>query len=132
MRKRLIGTLVFSMFAIGLANAQKIKIKKGIVYIDGTECLKVSGDSNTVAFSTLEDEEIIFVKYVHGSGHNLLYNKVVFLKEEMELSSSTLTFTKKYLLKKLIKSGVLKDCMLDSDKVEKFVIRYDEKVERRY
>ena len=132
MKKKILGTLLFSLFAIGMAKAQKIKIKKGIVYVDGTACLKASGDSNSLAISNLDGEEIIYVKYFHSSNHNATYNTVTFLEQEQKLSSATITFTKKYLIKKLIQTETLKDCVLDDERVEKFIIRYDEGIRSSY
>lgn len=130
MKKKLLSFLAFCLFAIGIANAQKIKIKKGIVYVDGIECLKVSSDANSLAFSNLDGDDIIYVKYI--TSHGITYSKVIFIEQELELSSSTLTFTKKFLVKKLIENNTLKNCMLDADRIEKFVMRYDEKVEQRW
>lgn len=131
MKKKLLSILFFSLLAMGIAKAQKIKIKKGIVYIDGTECLKVSGDATSLTFSNLEGEEIIYVKYFHSNNHTSTYNTVRFLEQEQELSSATISFTKKYLVKKLIETGALKDCSLNDERVEKFILRYDEGIRRR-
>lgn len=122
-------TLTLSLLLISLLSySQEIKIKNDIVSIDGKECFKISGDPNNVSFSDLEGNEIIFLKYVHNSNYGKLYNKIVFLDKKISFTSKFI-FTKKLLIKKLLADQTLNECKLDNEKVEKFVMKYDENIE---
>lgn len=109
--------------------SQEIKIKDDIVSIDGKECLKISGDVNNVSISDLDGNEIIFLKYIHNSRYGSLYNKITFLDKKLSFTSKSYIFTKKLLIKKLLADKTLNECKLDPDKVEKFVLKFDENVE---
>ncbi|MEY2703656.1 MAG: hypothetical protein RLY43_2295 [Bacteroidota bacterium] len=127
MRKRF---LTLSLFLISLVGySQEIKIKDDIVSIDGKECLKIGGDANNVSILDLEGNEIIFLKFIHNSKYGKLYNKVTFLDKKLSFTSMSYIFTKKLLIKKLLDDKTLNECKLDSEKVEKFVMKYDENVE---
>lgn len=126
--KKIILTL--SLFLISLVSfSQEIKIKDDIVSIDGKECLKIGGDANNVSISDLEGNEIIFLKFIHNSKYGSLYNKITFLDKKLSFTSKSYIFTKKLLIKKLLADKTLSECKLDSEKVEKFVMKYDENVE---
>ncbi|WP_236554692.1 hypothetical protein, partial [Flavobacterium sp. 9AF] len=58
-----------------------------------------------------------------------LYNKIIFLDKKLSFTSKSYIFTKKLLIKKLLADKTLNECKLDSEKVEKFVMKYDENVE---
>jgi len=126
MKKTLI---LLTLLCFSNAFSQKIEIKKDLVYIDGKECLKISGDSNNVSFSDLDGNEIIFLKFVHDSKYATLYNKITFLGQEVQFTSQSYIFTKKLLINKLVADKTLDNCKLDSEKVKKFAIKYDENVE---
>ncbi len=112
-------------------NAQKIKIKSKIVYVDGKECLKISGDANNVTFSDLDGNEIFFLKFIRNTRYAPLYTKITFFDQDVSLTSSSYIFNKKNLTKKLLADGTLKDCLLVAEKVKRFVQKYDENVENR-
>lgn len=117
------------IFTTGFVHAQKIKIKKKIVYIDGEKCLEIGGDANNVSFFDLDGNEIIFLKYIRDSRYADLYTKVTFLDKKISFTSKSYIFTKKLLIKKLLSDRTLKDCQLNQDKVENFVLKFDENVE---
>ena len=127
MRKRFLTLSLFLISLIGYS--QEIKIKDDIVSIDGKECLKIGGDANNVSILDLEGNEIIFLKFIHNSKYGKLYNKVTFLDKKLSFTSMSYIFTKKLLIKKLLDDKTLNECKLDSEKVEKFVMKYDENVE---
>jgi hypothetical protein len=124
---KIILTLALAFFVISLAHAQKIKITDDIVYVDGTECLKLSGDASSISFHNLEGDEIIFLKYAKKYGK--LYNKVVFIDQEVSFTSQSYAFTRKNLIKKMIEDGTLTNCQLNPEKAKKFAMKYDENVE---
>jgi len=134
MKMKKIILLFILLMSIGLVQAQKIKFKKGIVYIDGKECLKYdSTDPNNVEISNLDDTQTIFLKFIRtGKGPNDgLYTKVTFVEQNKSLTSQSYIFTKKLLVKKLIKNGVLKNGEFNPAKIDKFIMRYDEKVDKK-
>lgn len=122
-------TLLFLMLSISMMQAQKIKIKKGEVFVDDVKCLTIDGDPNNVSFFNLEGEEIFFLKFIRDSRYASLYTKVTFLNQKSSFTSKSYIFTKKILIKKLIQSKVLVDCHLIDEKVENFVLKFDENVE---
>lgn len=127
--KKVVFTLsLFLVTFIGLS--QEVDIKKDVVYVDGKECLKIGGDANNVSISDLEGNEIIFMKYIHNSRYGKVYNKITFLNEKLTFTSQSYVFTKKLLVKKLLADKTLNECKLDSEKVEKFVMKFDENIER--
>ena len=118
-----------SVFSVSFVSAQKIKIKKNTVYVDGNECLTISGNSNNVSFSDMDGNELFFLKFIHNSRYASLYTKVTFFEEDLSFTSASYVFTKKLLIKKLVSDGTLKDCKLISKKVKRFIQKYDENVE---
>ena len=128
MKKNML-TLSFLFISL-LGFSQDIKIDDDIVLIDGQECLKISGDANNVSISDLEGNEIIFMKFIHNSRYGSVYNKITFLDQKLSFTSQSYVFTKKLLIKKLLEDNTLKECKLDPEKVERFVLEYDENVER--
>ena len=127
--KKNILTLSFLLISL-LGFSQDIKIDDDIVLIDGQECLKISGDANNVSISDLEGNEIIFMKFIHNSRFGSVYNKITFLDQKLSFTSQSYIFTKKLLIKKLLEDKTLNECKLDPEKVERFVLKYDENVER--
>ena len=133
MKKTLLLLLVLFTF-VGMANAQKIKFKKGKVLVDGVECLNYdSSDPNQVMISTLDNSQTIFLKSIRtGVGQNDgLYSKVVFAEQKKSLTSRSYIFTRGILVKKLISNKVLDNCTIDPSKMDNFILRYDEQIEER-
>ena len=111
--------------------ARKLFFKKGVVFVEGKECLKYdSTDPNNVSFSDLEGNEIFFLKFIHNSRYGSVYNKITFIDQKLTFTSQSYVFSKKLLIKKLLADKTLFECKLDAEKVEKFVMKYDENVER--
>ncbi len=120
------------LFSIGVLQAQKIKFKKGIVLINGKECLKYDdSDPNNVMISTLDDNQTVYLKFIRtGIGRNDgLFIKIIFVEQKKSLTSKSYIFTKKLLVKKLISNKVLDNCKFNESKIDKFIMRYDEDIE---
>jgi hypothetical protein len=130
MKYKLVSSFIFIVFSICFVNAQNIKIKKGIVYVDDKECLTIGGDPNNVSFYDLNDNEIIFLKFIRDSKYGSLYTKITFLESKQSFTSKSYIFSKKLLIKKLIQDKTLENCLLIPEKVERFVLKYDENVEQ--
>jgi len=131
MKKILLLTLLFICVS-GTVNAQKIKFKKGKVIIDSKECLNYESSSTNAEISTEDDKQTIILKYIRtGVGQNGgLYTKVVFIEQDKSFTSKSYIFNKKLLVKKLISDKVLIDCKIDESKINKFVMKYDEGIEK--
>src|SRR5690242_10627958 len=123
-----IAAVLLTCFAF----SQDFDIKKNSVWIDGKECLKINdSDPNNVSFYDLQGNELFFLKFIHNSIYGSLYTKITFLDQKLSFTSKSYIFTKKLLLKKLLGDNVITDCKLDPAKVERFVLKYDENVERK-
>lgn len=119
--------LLISFFSF----SQDVNFKKGIVTIDGKECLKYDSDANNVTYQNMNGDDIMILKYIRPDGtQSSLYAKVIFIDSNQELTTSYI-FTKKLLVEKLLKSNALVNCELDEDKLKVFVMKFDEKVEDR-
>lgn len=125
--KKIITLLFLTVSVLGFS--QDINFKKGIVSIDGKECLKYDSSATNVTYQNLNGDDIIILKYIRVNG--LLYNKVIFVESKQEFTSESYIFTKKLLIEKLLKTNTLVDCTLNEEKVRTFVLKFDEKVEER-
>jgi hypothetical protein len=129
MKLKHILTTLFLMLSLSIIYSQDIKIKKGDVFIDEVKCLTIDGSPINFSFYNLEGEEIFILKYIDDNKNGSYYCKVTFLNQKLSFTSKTYIFTKKDLIKKLLQSKVLVNCNLMEDKVENFVLKYDENIE---
>ncbi|WP_452232512.1 hypothetical protein [Lacinutrix sp. MEBiC02595] len=129
MKLKHILTVLILMLSISMMQAQKIKIKKGVIYVDGTECLSTEGYPVKTSFYDLDGEEIIFMKYLETK-RGESYAKVTFLDEKLSLTSKSIIFTRKMLLRRLLASKVIENCKLNPDKIARFILKFDEQVEK--
>lgn len=128
MRKFILTVQFFLVSCISFS--QEIKIDKDIVFIDGKECLKINdSDPNNISILDLNGNEIIMLKFIYRSRYATVYNKIIFLDQKLTFTSKSYIFTKKLLIKKLLADKTLNECKLDAEKVEKFVLKYNENVE---
>lgn len=122
--------LLLTVFIVELMQAQSIDVKKGIIYVDGKECLKVDkSDPNSVSIADLNDNDIIYLKYIHNTRYASLYNKIIFLHAHETFTSKTFIYTVKLLMKRLLDTKVIDNCTLNPDRIDNFVLKYDENVE---
>ena len=114
-----------------MLHAQKIKFKKGVVTVDGEECLKYSTSLSNITISSLDESQTIYIKYIRtGVGESDgLFTKIIFVEQEKSFTSKSVIFTKKYLVKRLIQDNVIKECEFDKSKIDRFMMLYDEKIE---
>ncbi|MDH6253970.1 hypothetical protein M2347_003697 [Chryseobacterium sp. H1D6B] len=127
MKKVLLG---FGIIISCLAFSQNIKFKGGNIFVDGKKCMKYDSDSFTDTFKNNDGESVIILRYITAP-NDVKYNKVIFINSKKDLSVSNFIFTKKSLFEKLLKTNVIKDCVVQDDKVENFILTYDDKVENR-
>jgi hypothetical protein len=127
--KKILFTVILSMFFY-TAFCQDIDFKKGIVLIDGKECIKMSREDNvSISFTDMEGNDLVFLRFIHDSKYAKLYNKITFPGQKLSLTSQSYIYTKKMLIKKLIKDKVIQDCKINLENLEKFILKYDENVE---
>jgi len=137
MKKQLLFTLIISIIGFGFINAQKIKIKKDKVLLDGKEILNIdwSGWSlETTIYELNTENEIVFAK-THPNG-TLNYSdddylQILFMTLDKELEISDRKYGKglvKWLFKNKIFDSIGK---LNPKKVETLIKKYDEKITER-
>ena len=124
-----IFTVLFLTLSISLIQAQKIKIKKGVIYVDEEKCLTTDGDPINISFYDSDGEEIIFMKYLDDKRDGESYMKVTFLDQKLSFTSKSIIFTRKMLIRRLLNTKTIESCKLNKDKVERFILKYDEDIE---
>lgn len=122
--------LSFGLVISSLAFGQNVKFKKGNILVDDKKCMKYDSDVLADTFKNKEGEDVIILRYITTS-NDVKYNKVIFVNSKKKLSASNYIFTKKALFERLLKDNVIKDCEVQDDKVDNFILKYDEKVEER-
>ena len=126
---RTLLVLLLSLF-FASSFSQDIDFKKGIVLVDGKECIKMSKeDAVSVSFTDMEGNDLIFLRFIHNSKFAKLYTKVTFIDQKLSFTSQSYIYTKKLLIKKLINNNVIQDCKINVANLEKFIMKYDENVE---
>jgi len=116
--------VVFSQVSFG----QKIKVKKGIAYVDGKEYVKTEKNAGNMSIYALNgDDEIIFLKYYDPTPSNDQnrdnYYIVRFIDDNKKVD--ILNKTRKGILKLLFKGNVInEDGTINDEKMNKFVSKY--------
>ncbi|MBS1733879.1 MAG: hypothetical protein JST02_11345 [Bacteroidetes bacterium] len=124
----IVGTLIMLTH---FAYSQEVDFKKNTVLVDGKECIKMSNeDAVSVSYSDMEGNELIMMRFIHGSRYGSVYNKVVFVNEKLSFTSQSYVYTKKMLIKRLVKDKVIENCKINRENLEKFIMKYDENVEK--
>lgn len=126
---RIIVTSLLLAFAFNV-NAQKVKIKKDIAYVDGEEYVKVEKeDGNMSIYSLDEEEELVYLKWydptpgyqtsrsAQGDGYYI----VRFIEFDVEVE---LDETRKKIIKMLYKGKVIQNGKIDEEKLKNFVSKY--------
>lgn len=112
--------------------SQTIEFRKDKVLIDEKECLiSHSKDPNNIKLIANKGKQMIFLKFIRtGIGNNGgLYTKIIFVEQKKSLTSRSYIFSKKLLVKNLLEENVLNDCNIDAEKIDRFILKYDEKRE---
>lgn len=136
-KNRILFILLFS--CISTISAQKVKLKKGIVYVDGNEVLKYEKkfqDSELLLFPLHEDDEIIFIKYDDNGTSGYGYTsddfiKIHFIKQNLKLESGSHAEFWKQIIKWMYANNIFNsNRTLNDEKVAKFVDRYHEEINK--
>ncbi|HLP21197.1 MAG TPA: hypothetical protein VK174_12885 [Chitinophagales bacterium] len=102
--------------------------KKSVVLVDTKECLKYDGkEVPGVTYSSLAGEELFFIGFARDKYGNTYWH-VVFLKSKKEMNYRVNFASKKAFLAKAVKDGLLKDCTLNEEKLDNFILKYDERI----
>lgn len=125
----LIFLAFFLSFQLSL-EAQKVKIKKGIAYVDKKAFCKIEKEGNlikkTFTISNLNDDELIFIKSLDVQ----LFYEVLFLDDDKKMTIQQTAFSNfsKAFVKKMYKSKLIKDGKIDASKLKKFILKYSDEV----
>jgi hypothetical protein len=112
----------------GHSDAQKVKIKKGIAYVDGKPYLKfVREKPGQGSFYSLDGEnEFVFLKFYDPTPDNNQNNdsywivRLIDTGQEVEFSQAT----KAQIVRAIYNSKIISDDKLIPEKVQKFVNKY--------
>jgi hypothetical protein len=131
--KKLILVFALIICANTLVKSQEIDIKKDIVYIDDKEAFKIKkSNAINVSITDLEDNELVILRFIHNSIYGSVYNKVIFIEDDITFTTQSYVFTPKLLVKKLLADKVLQDGKVDTKKATLFATKYDERVENKF
>lgn len=129
MKNNLLLICLFLSF-FGICQAQKVKLKKEVIFIDGKEVLnfdKKSHNNEYVIYELNTKNEIINVV----SNVNEGYKKIIFTESKKSLET-TLGYWNSSFIKWLIEQDVLSlDGKLNGNKIDSFIEKYDERITSR-
>lgn len=135
---RSILTIIVLCFAVNFSFAQKVKIKKDIVYVDGKKYVKAERESGNMSIYSLneDEEELVFIKLYDPTPNNKTRNDsyyiVRFIEANVEVEISGKS--RKGIIKMLYKGKVIKDGEIDQKRLKSFVSKYgsDESANKIY
>lgn len=146
MKKKLLIFSVVALMSSAFGYSQKVKIKKGIAYVDKVEYLKLDdcgGFSTTCTLMTLENEDFLSMQFEsyqkpnpvprnpkskapYRSTVKVSYVIAKFLDFDLDFESS---LNKKKLIKALFKSKVIdENGQVNQENAKKFVRKYGERI----
>lgn len=129
--------LITLFFSFNFINAQKVKLKNEKISIDGKEVLKYEKiDMNNIVLYPLDkDSEIIQISRMDNETNDIGddYVKFYFIESKLKLESNSIGRRGwEYYIEWLVKNKVLdSDGILNTEKVEQVVSRYDENITAR-
>ncbi len=135
MKTKILITL-FALFAFSQTSfAQKVKIKKGIAYVDKKPFVKAERESGSMSVYPLNsDDEIIYIKYQdptpdNNRNHDSYYIvRFIDYDKEVEISYKS----RKAILKMLFKSKVIDESgTINEVKMKKFLSKYGSDLSKR-
>jgi hypothetical protein len=137
MKKQLLFAFIISLIGIGSINAQKIKVKKDKVLVDGTPVLNIDWSGWTLETTIMElgtDNEIVFAK-THPNGTPKYtdddYLQIHFMTLDKGLEIADRKFGKG-LVKWLFKNKVFDSSgKLNPANVDMLIKKYDEEITKR-
>lgn len=134
-------TLWILFLCIGFVHAQKVKIKKDIVYFDGVAVLKSDVRENMYSIYDLKGDEIVFIRPSVGfQESDLTYTSIKFLNQRVNIETTENNYigiSRKQSLINIIK-WLLRDKVLTSNgeinvkKLGIFHYKYHEEISKKY
>ena len=130
---------ITTLLVIGISNAQQIKLKKGMVTIDGVERFQYkrsNGGVDLTLYDLNKTSEILFMtKNQNGTSGYLDddYKQISFISQKIKVESATYSsYPNKWFLKKLINENVLDlEGNINAEKLDVFIMKYDENITNR-
>lgn len=110
--------------------AQKVKIKKGIAYVNKKAYCKIEKEGNLIkkiyTISNLENKELLYIKSLPIQ----LFYKINFLKDDLKMTIQQGAFTNfgKDILKKFYKAELIKNGKIDSSVLNNFIAKYSDEL----
>lgn len=110
----------------------QVKIKKGLIYVNGEAWLKRKIEGSTAIIKDLDGNEIIVIRnYDETNSHiNDDYQKIIFLDQKKSFTTTYIYWPKPFV-KRLIEAKVLVDGKIDESALDKFIYRQDEDIESK-
>lgn len=110
--------------------AQKVKIKKGIAYVNKKAYCKIEKGGNLIkkiyTISNLENKELLYIKSLPIQ----LFYEINFLKDDLKMTIQQGAFTNfgKDILKKFYKAELIKNGKIDSSVLNNFISKYSDEL----
>ncbi len=128
--KYLVTVLLMMMSLSSLA--QKISISKDEVYIDDRRCLTIDKEDNySYTLYDKDKSEICFSRTVQSTLFAGSYTVVAFTSEGKKISTTDIYYKPSRLIEKLLMTGVIEGCVFQPEMVDKFILKYDDAIEKR-
>lgn len=138
MRLKLIVSLALTLATYSTIKAQKIKLKKETVFVDGNPTFEYKKQAMATQCSIYRmdtKEEILFIKGDNNGTlhyHDDDFTQITFIKSKKKLESKSLNVSYKGILQQLISNKVLDlEGNINLDKLETFFAKYDENITNR-
>ncbi|MEY8847288.1 hypothetical protein AB9K26_00610 [Psychroserpens sp. XS_ASV72] len=139
MKLKNILLLTLVLISMATVSAQKIKLKKGFVFIDNEKVFEFEKRAAASEFSLYtigKEQEILFI--LRNNNETIGYgdddfNQIIFIKDNRKLETASLRgYSFKYFIQKLISEKVLDiEGNIDSNKLDTFFSKYDEQITER-
>lgn len=130
MKKITLLLLIAMICSISSSYGQKtkVKIKKGIVFVEGKECLNIASSWGECTLIDKEGNDILHCQWFLKTDFHPAYRKIIFLREKVTITNYSTPFSKKNLIQNLIASKVLVDCEFNPENIDWFALKYDEEI----
>lgn len=138
MKLKVIISLAIALATLTTVNAQKIKLKKGIVYVDEQATFtfeRKAAATECSIYSMDKEEEILFIKTDNRGTARYLdddYKQIVFIKSDKKVESKALsTYSIKNILGRLFKNKVLDlKGNINEDKLKTFITKHHQHIRK--
>lgn len=136
MKLKITLVLLFS-FGISIINAQEVKLKKGIVYVNGQkqfEYHRGMGGSPEISIFTLgREKEILFIQNNCKEDLGFDFEQLVFIQEKRKIESVSLSsMTFRMIIAKLLRNNILRlDGSIDAERLDIFYLKYHDYITER-